>query len=63
MKDLVDQLLSDPETQVQWQVDPESVMDAYDLVEDERAALREGDAEMLVAGGVSDKLSRQLTVS
>lgn len=63
MTALVDRLLVDPEVQSQWQVDPEAVMDGYELTDDERSALRDGDVEVLVASGVSDKLSRQMTVS
>jgi hypothetical protein len=63
MKDLVDRLLSDPQTQTRWQVDPHSVMDDYSLTEEERTALLHGDVETLLASGVSDQLSRQMTVS
>lgn len=60
---LLDRLISDSELQVRWEVDPESVLDDFDLTAEQRRALVAGDVDFLIQAGLAERHVQQMRVS
>jgi hypothetical protein len=60
---LLDQLATDPEFQARWEVDPDSVLQEFDLTESQRAALASGDVDALIDEGLAERHVQQMRVS
>lgn len=60
---LLDRLGSDPELQARWEVDPQSVLEQFDVTDAERQALLAGDVDSLIEAGLAERHVQQLRVS
>ncbi len=60
---LLDRLVSDPEFQSQWEVDPESVLGQFDVTDVQREALMTGDVDSLIEAGLAERHVQQMRVS
>jgi hypothetical protein len=59
---LFDRLVSDPELQARWEVDPETVLDEFDVTAAQRAALIAGDVDSLIEEGLAERHVQQMRV-
>lgn len=60
---LLDRLGSDPELQARWEVDPQSVLEQFDVTDTQREALLAGDVESLIEAGLAERHVQQIRVS
>jgi hypothetical protein len=60
---LLDRLVSDSELQARWEIDPESVLDEFDLTDEQRKALVTGDVDYLIGSGLAERHVQQMRVS
>jgi len=63
VNDLLDDLLSDPQVQKQWELDPSKVAQAYELTETQLHSLIEGDVDALISEGLAKRHVQQMRVS
>jgi hypothetical protein len=60
---LLDQLATDPGFQARWEVDPDSVLQEFDVTDSQRAALLSGDVDSLIDEGLAERHVQQMRVS
>jgi hypothetical protein len=60
---LLDLLASDPELQSRWEVDPEAVLQQFDVTDSQREALMAGDVDSLIEAGLAERHVQQMRVS
>ena len=63
VNELLDALLSDPDVQRDWELNPEGVAERYDISDGQRRALLEGDVDALIAEGLAERHVQQMRVS
>lgn len=59
---LLDALMSDPDVQKQWALNPGNVAAIYGLSESQVAALLAGDVESLIAEGLAERHVQEMRV-
>ncbi|HEU5160826.1 MAG TPA: hypothetical protein VFU43_27765 [Streptosporangiaceae bacterium] len=59
---LLDQLISDPDLQRQWELNPADVAKDYDLTKTQLKALLEGDIDALMQEGLAERHVQQMRV-
>jgi hypothetical protein len=63
VNDLLDDLLSDPQVQKQWELDPSGVAREYELTETQLQSLIDGDVDSLISEGLAERHVQQMRVS
>ncbi len=60
---LLDRLVADPHLQARWEVDPDCVLQEFDITDSQRAALLNGDVDSLIEAGLAERHVQQMRVS
>jgi hypothetical protein len=63
VNDLLDDLLTDPELQRDWELNPETVASRYSLTSSQARALIDGDVDALIHEGLAERHVQQMRVS
>ncbi|MBD1583317.1 hypothetical protein [Pseudoalteromonas sp. S16_S37] len=60
---LLDALLNDPDVQKEWELNPELITQKYDLTDEQRRCLLDGDVDTLIEQGLAQRHVQQMRVS